>query len=329
MKRRHFDLYLKERFSLEAAVEKDEEIIEGRLSPIRGGGPVVPIRNGIPRFVDEKNYSNNFGFQWNNFRLTQLDSHSGVDVSTKRLWGNSRWTPSELSGKRVLEVGSGAGRFTELLLGAGARLVSFDFSSAIEANYANNKEKGDCCFFQGNLYEIPFEDGYFDYVLCYGVLQHTPDPDAAFRAIFRKLKPGGKISIDHYKSSWLPSPFRTPKYLWRPITKRMKPEKLLKIIQAYVPFYLPIDTAIRSIPKLGPLICALIPIPCWNYLKFGLSQRQRLEWAILDTFDALGAAYDYPKTLGGVRKMITIPESRSIEVFYGGTGIVANLRKDG
>jgi SAM-dependent methyltransferase len=98
----------------------------------------------------------------------------------------------------ILEAGCGAGRFTEVLISTGATVISFDLSNAVEANYENNNDKGDLLIFQGDIYNIPFPDNYFDYVFCYGVLQHTPDPDESYRQIFSKLKPGGKISIDYY-----------------------------------------------------------------------------------------------------------------------------------
>jgi hypothetical protein len=71
----------------------------------------------------------------------------------------------------------------------------------------------------------------------------------------------------------------------------------------------------------------LIPIPCWNYINQGLTDKQRLEWAIMDTFDALGAAYDFPKTLPEVQQMIEDDSNSSVEVFYGSNGVVANIVK--
>ena len=287
----------------------------------------VPIIRGIPRFNDSVNYTDNFGIQWNKFRTTQLDSVSKLPLTFNRFWNNTKWKPKDIVGKTVLEVGSGAGRFTEILLEAGASIVSFDYSNAVDANYLNNKDKGDLLIFQGDLYQIPFEDNSFDFIFCFGVLQHTPDPVIAYRSIFRKLSPGGFISIDYYRKFYSPHVFSTPKYLWRPITSKMVPSRLFKIIQFYIPLWLPIDTIIRKIPKIGPFLLACIPIPCWNYVKFGLTHQQRKEWAIMDTFDALSPRYDQPKTLEEVREMIDSPENSDVEVFYGSNGIVANITK--
>ena len=111
---------------------------------------------GIPRFVASENYASAFGAQWNMFPRTQLDSHSGVAVSESRL---ARCMCSELekvAGKLVLEAGSGAGRFTEVLLKHGAQVHSFDFSNAVEANAANNGSSERLTLAQGDIRRIPF-----------------------------------------------------------------------------------------------------------------------------------------------------------------------------
>ncbi len=327
MRKVHFEKYLSDRYDLEVTEENNGEVIRGLLIPKDSNKNTIDIVRGIPHFVSGKNYSDNFGLQWNKFKSTQLDSVSGLDLTAGRFWSNTKWSPEELSGKIVLEVGSGAGRFTEILLETGATVVSFDYSNAVDANYDNNSHKGDLFVSQGDLYDIPFSDDYFDYVFCYGVLQHTPDPTEAYRSIFSKLRSGGSISIDYYRKMRIPTPWSTPKYIWRPITSKMNPDALLKVIQFYIPLYLPIDTLIRKIPKIGNFIAALIPIPCWNYIGVGLNKKQRLEWAIMDTFDALGATYDIPKTLEEVKEMVDSSENGKIEVFYGSNGVVANVVK--
>jgi SAM-dependent methyltransferase len=247
-------------------------------------------------------------------------------LSANRFWTCTRWQPGDLNGKVVLEAGSGAGRFTEILLAAGANVVSFDYSSAVDANFANNQN--DRLFlFQGDLYNIPLQKTQFDYVFCYGVLQHTPDAPKAFRVLLDFLKPGGKFSMDHYQKIRKPSPWSTPKYFWRPITRRMNPQTLLKIVQFYIPIWLPLDTAIKRIPRFGRKIAALVPIPCWNYLDQGLSDAERKEWAIMDTFDALAPAYDTPRTREEIAAWGKLPTLEDVNVFIGGNGVVINGKK--
>jgi len=326
LKQQHYEEYLSSNFRLEVNVANGQDIVEGILHSLDESGQVL-IRGGIPRFVKDQGYAGNFGLQWNAFRSTQLDSSTGLPLTFNRFWNNSKWKPKDLHDKKVLEVGSGAGRFTEILLDAGARVVSFDMTNATDANWENNKEKGDLFLFQGDLYQIPFRNNYFDYVFCFGVLQHTPNPILAYHSIFSKLKPGGRISIDYYRKFKFPNIWATPKYIWRPITRRMDVNKLLRIIQLYVPLWLPIDSIVRRIPYFGPRLLAIVPIPCWNYLYLGLPKKLRREWAIMDTFDALAAYYDYPKTMNEVQKMIDSVENFESDIFYGSNGIVANILK--
>jgi SAM-dependent methyltransferase len=320
-----YSKYLSDRFELKPHLIEGDEIIEGVLFS-RFSSDLITIRRGIPRFVDDEGYAKNFGMQWTSFRTTQLDSKTGLPLTFNRFWNNTKWQPKDLYGKTVLECGCGAGRFTEILLSAGAKVVSFDMTSAVDANQINNSKKGELFLFQGDINNIPFPDDYFDFVFCYGVLQHTEFPIKSYKSIFDKLKPGGSISIDYYRKMRYPSVWTTPKYFWRPITTKMRPETLLRIIRGYIPLWLPIDTFFRKIPIISNIL-SYIPIPCWNYIRMGLNYQQRKEWAVMDTFDALGARYDYPKTIDEVKAMIASDRNAYVELFYGSNGIVANIVK--
>jgi 2-polyprenyl-3-methyl-5-hydroxy-6-metoxy-1,4-benzoquinol methylase len=326
MRQQHFQDYYSESFQLVTA-NNDSSIETGEI--VRKSEPekVIPILNGVPRFVEKENYADNFGLQWNIFRSTQLDSVSGHPISENRLWSSCNWNPESLRGARVLEVGSGAGRFTEVLARTGASVVSCDYSSAVDANYKNNGHQSNVHILQADLYDLPFDDESFDFVLCYGVLQHTPDPEDAFKKIFKKCKKGGKVSIDFYRRFRIPTAWTTPKYLWRPITRRLPPEKLLRIVQSYVPWYLPFDTLVRKLGPLGTVLLGLLPIPCWNHVNLGLSKTQRKEWAIMDTFDALGAKYDRPFLKTEVENLANTINAANSNVFYGGQGVICNLTR--
>src|SRR5690348_11811423 len=72
-------------------------------------GCEYPIVNQIPRFVGRSSYADAFGVQWRTFRRTQLDSYTGLGLSTKRArrcLGESLW--NSLGGQTVLECGCGA-----------------------------------------------------------------------------------------------------------------------------------------------------------------------------------------------------------------------------
>ena len=67
------------RLWLEKSFEKNGRIESGLLTT--ENGTQYPIVQGVPRFVPRENYADSFGFQWNSFRETQLDSHVDVPIS--------------------------------------------------------------------------------------------------------------------------------------------------------------------------------------------------------------------------------------------------------
>lgn len=286
------------------------------------------IKGGIPRFVkSSNNYSDNFGFQWKKFAKTQLDSYSGISLTHERFLNDTKWTVDELKGRRVLEIGSGAGRFTEVLLASGALVYSFDYSAAVEANYANHGQHENLLLFQGSVYEIPFPDHFFDFVFCFGVLQHTPDSPMALCAMVKKMKPEGKIAVDNYPSGSSKITKR-PNSNYRKVARRLSflsPENLFQFVWLYHQFWFPIDTLIRTKlpPSLYPKVLHHIGIPCFNYVHtIPLSYKQLKEWAILDTFDALGATYDKPVTQEEFRALGEKAQILNFEVALAFNGFV-------
>jgi SAM-dependent methyltransferase len=274
-----------------------------------------PVINGIPRFVPAANYADTFGYQWNMHFKTQLDSFTGLPISQNRLFAVSGWSQN-LEGERVLECGSGAGRFTEVLLQTGADIFSFDYSSAVESNGRNNGNKSNLHLFQGDIFNVPLIQESFDKVICIGVLQHTPDPERAFKNLARYVKPGGELVIDVYAAgllAWLQW-----KYLLRPITKRMSKEKFYKFVQFVVPVLIPFTIFMRK--ALGRVGARLSPIVEYSHL--GLPPNINKEWAVLDTFDMYSPAYDYPQTLETVQRWFSEIGFADVTVNFGPNGVV-------
>lgn len=281
---------------------------------------IFPVNGSIPRFVPLENYAESFGYQWNLHRKTQLDSYTGLPITRNRLFRAAEW-PEKMEGQFILEAGSGAGRFTEILCSTGAKIFSFDYSSAVEANFANNSHNQNLSLFQGDIFHIPLRLVSFDKILCFGVLQHTPDPEGAFKSLCQYLKPGGEIVIDLYAKrltallSW--------KYLLRPITKRMNKQFLYKMISAVVPVLLPIAILLRKIG--GKFGVRLLPIP--EYSIFGLAYELNKQWVILDTFDMYSPAHDHPQSLKTVRRWFEEAGLEDISVKIGSIGIVGQGKK--
>lgn len=271
-----------------------------------------PIVRGIPRFVPSDNYASNFGFQWNQFRKTQLDSASGVPISRGRFARETRWSAAQLAGKLVLDAGCGAGRFAEIALSLGAEVVAIDYSDAVDAAGANLGDNPRLHVVQADIYHLPFRPSTFDFVYSLGVLQHTPDAWAAIRALAEQLKPGGEIAVDFYLRRW--TNLLLPKYWLRPFTRRMPAQRLFSILQKRVPGMLRLSRQLRRIPLVGRYAAYFVPVA--NYAGvYPLNEQQLVEWALLDTFDWFSPRYDKPQDARTLSEELCATGLENVEVF--------------
>lgn len=107
---------------------------------------------------------------------------------------------SELSGKKVLEIGCGLGAHSEMLARAGAELTSIDLSpvsvEATKRRFALKNLKGNIQV--ADAENLPFTDESFDYVWSWGVIHHSPNTVKCAQEITRVLKPGGQLGIMLY-----------------------------------------------------------------------------------------------------------------------------------
>ncbi len=142
-----------------------------------------PIVRGVPRFVSDDAYTRSFSYEWNRFRKTQLDSHTGRTDTRDRLQASLNFPIEYLKHKLVLDVGCGMGRFAEVVAGGGAEYVGIDYSFAVDAAFANAGHLPGVHFVQADLFQLPFADEIFDLVMSLGVLHHTPDPRRAFAGL--------------------------------------------------------------------------------------------------------------------------------------------------
>lgn len=283
-------------------------------------GAAYPVVRGLPRFVPASNYAESFGFQWNLHARTQLDSYSGLPISHDRLWA-ALGGKADLHGQRVLEAGSGAGRFTEVLAASGADVVTFDYSSAVDANSHNQAPSSKLHLFQGDIFNIPLTEASFDKVVCLGVVQHTPDPLAAFRSLSKYVRPGGQLVVDAYTRNF--AALLQWKYLLRPITRRMRKETLYHLVEVITPPLVPVAKLLRRIA--GRLGARLVPIVEYSHL--GLRPELNVQWAILDTFDMYSPAHDHPQSLETVTCWFQDAGFEDIQVRHGLNGVVGSGRR--
>jgi uncharacterized protein YbaR (Trm112 family)/ubiquinone/menaquinone biosynthesis C-methylase UbiE len=300
--------------------------IESGTLTCHGCGALHPIIRGIPRFVPADNYSASFGYQWNRFPRTQLDSYSGTTITADRFFSQSGWTSEEMRAKSVLDVGCGAGRFAEVTLGTGARVVAVDYSSAVDACRANLGGAELLDVVQADVYHLPFAEEAFDFVYCFGVVQHTPDVKAAVQALVGPTRRGGRVAVDVYPKLWLN--FLWPKYWLRPLTKRIPHQRLFPIIEKLVAVLLPLSRLLRSVPMVGRKLRWLVPVANYEGVH-PLDERQVYEWAVLDTFDMFAPAHDHPQEPATLRRWLTEAGVDRVEVLPLGHLVGRGVRGNG
>lgn len=259
-----------------------------------------PVVKSIPRFVSSENYAKSFGFEWNMHARSQYDSHTRTNISEKRFFTETQW-PRQLEGEFMLEVGSGAGRFTEQAIKTKAMVVSFDYSSAVEANHASNGHNNNLLIVQADLYNLPFRKSFFDKIFCMGVLQFTPNPEKSFLTLPQYLKSGGALTIDAFnKIRGIKRLFAT-KYLARLVTRGMKPERLYAYCKSYIDFIWPISKCFNKIPRFGKTLNWKLLISDYRG-TYDLSEKDLKDWAVLDTFNMLSPVFEFPQDIETVEK---------------------------
>src|SRR6185295_8564705 len=100
---------------------------------------------------------------------------------------------SRAKGKRLLEVGVGAGTDHLQWARAGADCYGVDLT---DAAIDTTRERLALYDLSSNLQRVdaehlPFEDNSFDFVYSWGVIHHSEKPEAIIAEIHRILKPGG------------------------------------------------------------------------------------------------------------------------------------------
>jgi ubiquinone/menaquinone biosynthesis C-methylase UbiE len=109
-------------------------------------------------------------------------------------------------GRRVLDVGCGAGVDLMRFAAAGARATGVDVASssiALARRYFDQKnQRANLLVADGE--RLPFADNAFDLVYAHGVVQYTPGDRRLVGEARRVLKPGGELILQAYnRISWL------------------------------------------------------------------------------------------------------------------------------
>ncbi len=301
----------------EPFINKDNRLFSGEKE--------IPERKGIKYFADTNTYASLFGDQWKQYKKTQLDSYSGSPITEKRLNRCLGSLKDSLNGKLVLEAGCGAGRFTEVLLKKGAILVSSDLSSAVEVNLENFPNTDNHLVIQADINDMPYPNETFDVVICMGVIQHTPNPEATIRNLFELVKKGGILIIDHYTIT-RSQLFRLA-YFYRLYLRNKPSGKTIPYTQNLVKRYLPLHKKFSGNKIMSVLLNRVSPVVSYFDAFPQLNDQQQEEWALLDTHDSLT---DWFKNFRSKKSIYTtLNKLGGVDIWceYGGNGVEARCKK--
>lgn len=168
----------------------------------QGAVSVPPVASaGYADAGDEESVRGNRCW-WDANARDYLDEHGDFlgDAEPRFVWGPEGLEEADaallgdVAGRRVLEVGAGAGQCTRWLRARGALALASDLSAGML------RAGCDVDAVQCDARRLPFTDAAFDVVFSsYGVLPFVADPARVHGEVARVLRPGGRwvFSVTH------------------------------------------------------------------------------------------------------------------------------------
>ena len=128
-------------------------------------------------------------------------ARSGQLILERRYRIISSIAGSELIGARMLDIGCGNGAQTVYFKSVSSHLVGLDLIPMDET--AVKETPGEFDFVRGSGMKLPFDDGVFDIVTSFEVLEHLPDDGKAVAEAIRVLKIGGILFFTVPNKWWI------------------------------------------------------------------------------------------------------------------------------
>jgi len=161
-----------------------------------------------------------------------------------------------LQGRSVAEIGSGTGRFVNVMAAAGAaQIIALEPSQAMCVLREKTTPFRDRITYLETTGDRLPPSGDVDYVISIGVIHHIPDPEPVMAAAFRALKHGGRCVI------WLYGREGNGLYLFVVHSLRMftraLPHRALELVVALL---YPLLRAYMA-------LCRVLPLPLAEYMR--------------------------------------------------------------
>jgi SAM-dependent methyltransferase len=256
------------------------------------------VTDGVYDFLGTgaDDYCENFGDQWTRFRQLQLDSISHQSTSRERFFAETGWTAEELKGKVLLDAGCGAGRFAEVALDCGARVVAVDLSAAAGAcrQTLDRFAPDDYLVLRADLFDLPLRQNVFDGIYSLGVLHHTPDPLGAVEHLARGLKPAARLATWIYERRSPDLRWLQPRTILRAAASRFSNQRKLILSKTITAMFFPLGWSLSWLGRSGEKASHFLPYAARHHLGRGDLRRQ-WNYCVMDTFDWYGPVYEKPQ----------------------------------
>ena len=115
--------------------------------------------------------------------------------------------------KKVFDLGCGTGQYLLQLSSLGLECYGADISEEMlqsTRKKLTSLDVSDVTLINSDCYNLPFEDNFFDLIICIGVLEYLDDEKKALKEIKRLLRPGGFVIVtfpNFYKLRNLINPY--------------------------------------------------------------------------------------------------------------------------
>lgn len=246
---------------LQVNEKKEDDIISGEIKCSCGAR--YPVINGIPRFVrncrQASQVQKRFEYQWKRWGRDEVIFGRTKEESRDFFFklAGSKITEGYLRGKYALDAGCGHGLITEIMSESGAFAIGLDLGSGVEVARYRTKNLPGVSIVQGDIMNLPFKKGVFDYIWSNGVIHHTPDTRRAFSCLTKILKPGSYLAVWVYPKKGLI--WEVSQKAVRSITTRMPAAMLEFFCYLAVPLLAVVPTFSKtSFPKNSWKECAQV-----------------------------------------------------------------------
>lgn len=142
-------------------------------------------------------------------RLTKLTGKSKIPLHPKHLLKSGVWFSGLIEKKdRILDLGCNAGQTSFKIAPRIKEVIGIDVDQkliTIAKKQKSLKRISNAKFFTADANnKLPFENNFFDKVICSDVLEHLEKRDFALSEIRRVLRPGGLLFLvcDNPETSW-------------------------------------------------------------------------------------------------------------------------------